>query len=799
MSERKEQSLNGWTEHLAPLAPGWSVWRQMGLRGAGFPAALANRVRQPESAQAADALLRRESELRAQRLKASAVSTALAPERACLEERFAAESVRVGQALREVARMPDFREAIAWQNRQALTTSVDVLLRRDATERDSHTRQKEEFVSKYLLRYCLKNDTIGFFGPLGWGRIEPEARGLELQPGPALVSRRQTLFEHWGLDVLAERLSADARLRPWLAPRKLPVVSLEGTRALPMMGEPVELGGAAARALALCDGERTAREIASLLRREFPLDVPGEAEALALLEEHQRQGWILWALELPNIASHPERVLRQLLERIDDAALRAEVLAPLDELEALRDEVARCAGDAEALARALDALNDTFTARTGQKSQRLEGQMYAGRTLLYHDCNRDVTLTLGTDLFQRVGPALGLLMDSARWFTFQVGARYLSSFERVFDELRAGAPTVDFLPFHLGVSEFFPFISNPTDRNPKPDVARDLISALQERWTRLLQVEPGARRVQRSFAQLEEAARELFAAPGPGWPGARYHAPDLMLSASSTEALRRGDFLAVLGEVHVALNTLESPTFLFQHPRPEELVRASEQDFPGPRLIPAVPKDRATRAAILPFNHNAMEFVFDTTRSWRPPSQVISVGDMVLERVEGQLQVRTRDGRWRCHVLELYDWLLSIQFAGELHLLPSQAHSPRVTLDNLVVCRETWRFATAQLPFLRLKEPVARFLEARRWAHQQGLPEQLFFKTTRERKPFFLDFTSPLALKSFVTMARASESVVLSEMLPTPEQLWLTDARGHTYTSELRMVLVDSHAWSPSR
>ncbi|WP_155893523.1 lantibiotic dehydratase [Cystobacter fuscus] len=795
MSER--QSSSGWTEHLAPLTPGWSVWRQIAVRGAGFPAALAEQVRQPESAQAVDALLRREADLRSQRLKASEVREALAPERARLEERLAAEAVRVGQALRDVARMPEFREAVVWQNRQALASALDVLLRRDVTERDSRTRQKEELVSKYLLRYCLKNDTIGFFGPLGWGRIEPEAEGFELQPGPELLSRRQTLFEHWCIDTLAERLSADARLRPWIAPRALPVVRLEGTRAVPMMGEPVELSAVAARALALCDGERTAREIASLLRREFPLEVPGEAEAWALLEEHRQQAWILWTLELPNIESHPERALRRLLERIDDTALRAEVLAPLDELDAHREQVARSVGNAEALARALDALNDAFTARTGEKAQRREGQTYAGRTLLYQDCNRDMTLTLGPALLQRLGPPLGLLLDSARWFTFQVGARYLASFERVFDELRADAPTVDFLMFHLGVSEFFPFISHRSGPYLKPDVAKDLIAELQARWTRLLNVKPGEQRIQRSSAELAAAARDLFAAPGPGWPGARYHAPDLMISASSPEALRRGEFFAVLGELHIALNTLESPVFFFQHPRPEELVRALEQDIPGPRISPAVPKDRATRAAIVPFNRNALEFVFDTTRSWRPSSQVLSVGTLVVERVEGQLQVRTRDGSWRCHVLEFYDWLLSIQFAGEMHLLPPQTHSPRVTIDDMVVSRETWHFTTARLPFLRLHDPTTRFLEARRWAQQHGLPDRVFYKTTNERKPFFLDLTSPLSLKSFVTMARASEDVVITEMLPTTEQLWLTDARGQSYTSELRMVMVDGQPWRP--
>jgi hypothetical protein len=33
--------------------------------------------------------------------------------------------------------------------------------------------------------------------------------------------------------------------------------------------------------------------------------------------------------------------------------------------------------------------------------------------------------------------------------------------------------------------------------------------------------------------------------------------------------------------------------------------------------------------------------------------------------------------------------------------------------------------------------------------------------------------------------------VTVAEMLPTPDQVWLTDARGVRYTSELRMVAVD--------
>jgi hypothetical protein len=38
----------------------------------------------------------------------------------------------------------------------------------------------------------------------------------------------------------------------------------------------------------------------------------------------------------------------------------------------------------------------------------------------------------------------------------------------------------------------------------------------------------------------------------------------------------------------------------------------------------------------------------------------------------------------------------------------------------------------------------------------------------------------------------AAAPVSVTEMLPTPEQLWLTDVDGHRYSAELRMVAVDA-------
>src|SRR5205807_10374873 len=75
---------------------------------------------------------------------------------------------RMAQALAEIARTDRFREALLWQNRRAFHTGVeDVLRHRPEDARDSRYRQNELLVASYIQRYSVKNDTIGFFGPVG--------------------------------------------------------------------------------------------------------------------------------------------------------------------------------------------------------------------------------------------------------------------------------------------------------------------------------------------------------------------------------------------------------------------------------------------------------------------------------------------------------------------------------------------------------------------------------------------------------------------------------------------------------
>ena len=111
--------------------------------------------------------------------------------------------------LREVAADPAFREALTWQNRGALATAADGLLKDGV--KPSRRRQREEVVARYWQRYCSKNDTIGFFGPLAWGEVRDAGPALA-QRSRALVRERTVHLEVWCLERFLQTVTDD----PWL-------------------------------------------------------------------------------------------------------------------------------------------------------------------------------------------------------------------------------------------------------------------------------------------------------------------------------------------------------------------------------------------------------------------------------------------------------------------------------------------------------------------------------------------------------------------------------------------------------
>lgn len=841
-------------EHLVPLAASpWALWRWVCVRGAGFPAQDVLQLALPEVAAAARHLLTLENTLAQQREQVISSFTAQivtlqdttdAPTRRKLskarqkfhqngvlnepsllpapvwqayldaqaavqtarlvyEQTLAVGSVQVMRAIQGLMADPRYQEAITWQNRHAAAIGLNRFLNTPAdAPHNSKDRQREEFLATYIQRYTVKNDSIGFFGPIGWAQWQPDGSRTQITPGDDLLATRRVYFEEWAITALAERLSQNPALRPWFVPRLMPFLRVEGTQLHLQAGDPITLTVTEAAAYRACDGRRTTRQIAQALLADPHSGLPTEAALYDILQAGHEARRLVWAFTVPTEDAFPELHLRRQLEQIEDAAQREEALRPLCELEAARQAIAAAAGQPAAVATTLAALDDTFTRLTAQAATRHSGATYAARTLVYEDCGRDIAIAFGDELRAALAPPLNLLLSSARWYTYETARRYRQALRKLFLQIRSQLPgqsastTLDFATYWLWAQALF-FGDGPLP----PDM---LDTLFQRKWESILALPESQRRVHYTSQQLEAGVAAQFRAPHSGWQLGRYHNPDVMLAAASLADIQHGNFQFVLGEFHLGFNSLTSSTLLNQHPHPDELRRQVQLDLSRPQIIPLTSRQQSgqtSRTQFLATSADDLRLVF-AADSW-PLAEANSLPISALVVVDDgrELHVQTRDGGQRFDIIDLFAHFIGAVILDRFKLVGTRPHTPRLTIDKLVVRRESWRFSAAEIGIGEMgDDAAANFLALQRWRLARQLPRFVFVKTPLEKKPLYLDFDSPVYGRIFTRLVRQARGstlpdphLTLTEMLPTHEQLWLPDKDGHCYTSELRLVAFDQH------
>ena len=835
-------------DHLLPLPESrWALWRTICLRGAGFPASYVLKLAAPECAAEADHVIQlrkhvQQAQERALEEVRKVIDEVPKETRALLVKALrhlkkgtlpgrtvddggpidaAVENYRQAQLdlkeqlpsyrqtyqqsdretsrrIGELAAIDRFREAVVWQNRRAYETGIAPLLRRspDDAGRDRKHRGHEDLVINYLQRYCLKNDTIGFFGPVGWAKfVDVEGATMTVHPGAnGLLASRKVFFEGWGLDELARRLSADKGVRSWIAPRVMPYLHVDGTKLTLPFAPPINISLKQSALIRACDGERPAQEIVAELLSNATLGFKGEQEVWMLLEYLCAKGFLSWTLEVP-IEPKPERTFQIQLERIGDKRLRERSFAAFTELEQARQKIAAAASHPDQLEKALGEMETTFTRLTGAASTRLAGKTYAGRTLVYEDCRRDIDVEIGPEVWQELAPPLSLMLTSARWYTSEVARTYRPILQQAYEKLsrEAGSRTVEAINIWRHIQHLF-FGSQAT-------LVDKLAPTFQKRWLDVLRIPEGVRQVSYTVEELRPRVQEAFGAPRSGWQVGRYHSPDIMIAADSVEAIQRDDYLFVMGEMHLGVNTIGTSLFLEQQPAIADLRRAVDSDLPMPRLIPLQPKtwpNASTRVVsdLATGKDYRLALTHDSIPA--PGARVIPVSALVVEQHGEDLLLMTRDGKLRFRLMEALGDMFSSLGINSFKLLPPWKHRPRITVGRLVVCRESWNFSPAELDFAHIKDDAERFVVAREWAQQQGMPRFGFVKVPVEVKPFYLDFDCPVYVSNFAKMIRrtslrdnSGDLISLSEMLPRADQTWLPDADDQRYTSEFRIVALD--------
>jgi hypothetical protein len=345
---------------------------------------------------------------------------------------------------------------------------------------------------------------------------------------------------------------------------------------------------------------------------------------------------------------------------------------------------------------------------------------------------------------------------------------------------------------HLFVDYVTAVVWPQGQRTPILDPA---VERVQEMWQRVLG-RPSQFSAGRTMYPLETVrgrATSIFPARNVGWSLGRYVSPDLMIMAASVDAVQRGDYMGVLGEVHFE-NTIDSAIFASQHPDPCQLMQATAEDTRHEIVVNRQrPKSmwlaRTNNALVLP---HQWRYQFGDDPPNHPLCRPLPAGMLVVTDTGSAVRVQARDSSIQFDALELFAGPLADEASRLMsEFRPRLPHMARLSLGNLVIARERWNLTPADMPFLRENDPAQQFAEIRAWGRAHGMPRRAFVSSPAERKPWFLDFDSPVSVSILVSRMKklaTGTPVGVTEMLPDLANLWLVDRDEQRFTSELRLV-----------
>jgi hypothetical protein len=681
--------------------------------------------------------------------------------------------------------------ALVWQNPKAVTDWItDYRARVKTGQRTANRRDagREAFVARCAQRYCAKNDTIGFFGPVAWARLGGTGTGFH---GTGELSKGDVSFEVWAIRAVADAWNADPELLGHLPVRLDPACSVDRDMIRRPYRSPVRLDPVDA---ALVSALKHARRVGDLART-CGLSLPAAAARLTALSGER----VIQLGFLVPLDHTPEAHLRRQVAEITDQRIAAELNAVLDRLGQVRERLAAIATSGrnapeQLLAALQDADRELRAAANGQTPSAPRGLLAPGRrTPVYLDCRRDLDVTIGIAEIQTLAKPLAILLDSARWLTWQVGELVADGLKQRFAELRARRDVVT-----LGDLQF---------------VSADLLTVggleleqvtgeFERRWAQVIAtaaVTADASEIMLDPGRARRLADSLFPAGLPRWATGRLHSPDLMLARAAD-----GRMTWVLGELHMGLNTIESRAFRTQADDEDELVEAVRRDMRAGRVVPVYPHDGLVVSSRTypppaldpPGLFRYWSYSTDDGHPSGAPS--MPAAGLRVHEADGELVAVAPGDAWAAPVMECFGEFVTALVVNLFRIRPPQPRAPRLSLGDLVVSRSSWRFGAAQVPAPGLQSRDVAHDGLRDWAASHGMPRHVFVRTPVERKPFYVDFSAPLLVDNLaraVRKAKASPArapwVEITEMLPSPEQLWLSDRAGNVFTCEFRLVAVD--------
>ncbi|WP_394617065.1 lantibiotic dehydratase [Lentzea sp. JNUCC 0626] len=660
---------------------------------------------------------------------------------------------------------------------------------------DAHARKMTDLLAMYLQRITTKNETNSHFGPFGVGRALPGESGLRWSLGEDV--ERAAFLSHWASSALARGFEQD-RLRP----RPVPLAFRDGNRVsryafedrpgLPYPWHLVlvrahDLDEEHRSLLDLADGARTVAELRSEWTVRWPV-----ARFRSALDGLADMGLLHLGPELPVGETFPEGLRRLYLEHGAD-------LAPVDRLDDLLTKFAGAAPDLRA--DVLAEINDFFQQTTGEATARSGGRHYADRAVLYEDAVSQVRdVVVGQEIHDFVTSDLAGVYDA-----LLLGSRVRMARERVLlrEWLRSSFGTGVEVPLGQVYERFL------ADRDAVGELCDEVDAEVAAAEDHL---------VGELLSHWDGESPEVDVAPGvlhgvlaryPAGPAAVCN-PDVMLGATDPSCFATGDFFGVIGDAHAVRDLLTHGPFTpFLTDRApgltDEILAGYRRIVDEDEVLVDIVRSHTSKISVqarLPLPD--LEIV---GRSMKDRADVLRPEDLSLVAHEDRVELRSGAVPGRIRLLA------SLSGAGTIRHDPvavfsfprslgggvladlDREHLPRFRSGRVVFTRRRWRVrcdsVDAALPRKWQTGDARSFLAARLLTERHDLPRHVFVKFAHEPKPIYVDWSSPILVRQFFRQLRGAapgDSFDVSEMLPSPEHLWLRIGENH-HTAEIRCAV----------
>jgi len=673
------------------------------------------------------------------------------------------------EMLRTIVADPFFQEAIFISNPDLYKNSLKPFLQ--SSERKINPAFERRLLA-YLQRFCAKNDTASFFGPLNCGRIVAQ------QEQPILVerhgmkyARREAYISFWVVNRLAGLISAEPGIQAYLNPRPHPQCLWEGESIYFFSHERrVRLSPLQQEILRRADSTHTTREIAESIGQSLEAVIK-EINRLAAARV------LICRLEVPSTIFHPLTYLLQRIEKLPEKwERRSYWLDQLQFLDQLRAQF--ITADLPQRQEILARIDAHYSAITGESPRRGAGSTYADRTPLYEECEGtyekfQFSKKFFDDFQKRLEPILNL---SAAHGTL-LREHYQNLGKSVFHDLSPNGSPIAYARFITAVQQ--------RQRAGKLSATSVRLERLRDNLAHMVEQQSDGRVAKLSIDDLSQVLSDIKIADN------CHISPDVMLAAPSFEKLCQGEYQLVLGESHQVIYVWGSQ--LYFYPRrsdAEEEMQSHIGHMAQYTGLATILNERQHKGLLYEaFPGTFIEVAAIPSQHAQARIPLVEL-DVVLE--DDQLLLRHRDTGQLLRLYTAGDEQLHLWALAVPRVMPIPVrlgtHTPRIEINGAVYQRERWQLPTSEWRGgLATLTSAGLFVRAQKIITRHHIPRYVFVHVASEPKPYYIDFANVFCLELLRQLLLVNEYVTFTEMHPGPEQLWLTEDNQH-FCCEFRMT-----------